>query len=92
MLIKDEEAIKYYFYRWVYRDTSLFYSPKWRNESKAGQAVPGVFLNHTQKWHNHISVAQFCLDAEQKGFCYYTSKQVVKEVIARKKLEDLLNT
>lgn len=91
MLIKDEEAIKYYFYRWVYKDTEYYHSSKWKNESKAGQTYSGIFLTQMQEWHNHISVAQFCLDAEQKGFCYYTSKRVAKEIIARKKLEDLLN-
>lgn len=91
MLIKDEEVIKHFFYSWLYRQGNYISHLKWTTEAKKQHEFSYSQIFLMRRWHNHVSPAGFALEAEHYGYCYHTAKKVVKDIVARKKMEELLD-
>lgn len=84
----NKEDVRHCFYKWVYGSFSL---TKFKVESihlYHGGSVRSFMHN----WHNHISPAMFAIYMESTyGHPFKDSRAIAKEVIAKKKLEELLN-
>lgn len=76
------------FYQWVYNPYNTL---KFKPESLcAVYTLTTVTL--MQQWYNHVSPASFAQYMENTyGHPYHNSKSIAKEIIAKKKLEELLN-
>ncbi len=90
-MLRTKHQVATHFFRWVYSMNTP--AAKFRNESLLRAVVhehydPSVIL--MRDWHNHISASKFALYMENLGEPYKECKAIAKEILGKKRVEEML--